>query len=610
MLRISLLLMFAATPCFAQDGFIDSGVPTGDEIRSTDDSLRIDTRIGPVTAGLPIPTTQCLDSQGELVTDGHYWPYPSRPMTIAINGVGELKGTPVPKAVVLNSSAEMEPSRLPLVVPVSRPVFVSSNSGYALKAVQDERDGKVRIEPWCRSAGRVTLNGEPVESGFVQAWWESVPFHPILTSHKDVAQAPPMVRLIRRVPIQNGEFEFTQLPTGRVQFTVFPDVESDSLPSSLNSSPFVWWETLEEKELITEGDLPSHDFAAVRVTGQIELTEELQRHRIHIRRNDGQVKVDESDMRLTFEDVNSHTGFNDKQMPDLDEALREAIIWGRAGGQREVGLPFGSVVVDATGKFEALLPRANYDVRLVIQDVTVDVETGKESGDSFRTLGSVAKVEEGDLSEEPFDLGLINVDQNLRSDAVFPFSSASEFPSPVDAEWNPRDSDGGRRNPLPQDRRGPSQTPFERVLGQQPSFADPFDRDADISWDSSDSRSPFGGRPFRAAPAIAANPPTSIDRSIADLVAKLLSANDRRVRADLEPTLHKLLEQKFDAEQQAREDIVKELEGRVQQARSQIDQRKTDRTRIVNEQLQRMMGLPEDNFPVPGQPLKPGDPTE
>ena len=51
----------------------------------------------------------------------------------------------------------------------------------------------VMVKPWCRSAGTVTINGQPIESGYVQAVWESFPFHEKLTNHHELDKAPALI---------------------------------------------------------------------------------------------------------------------------------------------------------------------------------------------------------------------------------------------------------------------------------------------------------------------------------------------------------------------------------------------------------------------------------
>ena len=91
-----------------------------------------------------------------------------------------------------------------------------------------------------------------------------------------------------------------------------------------------------------------------------------------------------------------------------------------------------------------------------------------------------------------------------------------------------------------------------------------------------------------------------IDQSISQLITQILSAGDQQTRETLRDPLQELLAKKFDAEQQAREELVAELTKRLAEASIRVDERASRREQIIGEQVQRMLGLPLDDFqPLP-----------
>ena len=107
---------------------------------------------------------------------------------------------------------------------------------------------------------------------------------------------------------------------------------------------------------------------------------------------------------------------------------------------------------------------------------------------------------------------------------------------------------------------------------------------------------PIGVQRLEANSRLKETEASPVDKAIAELVTGLLSAGDRRTRDNLKKPLKTLLEQKFDAEQQARELIIVELQKRLKVAVQKVHERANNKSAIVQQQLQRMMGLPEDDF--------------
>lgn len=137
----------------------------------------------------------------------------------------------------------------------------------------------------------------------------------------------------------------------------------------------------------------------------------------------------------------------------------------------------------------------------------------------------------------------------------------------------------------------------ERLLRNRLEFAQPRNRfEAQFEPGPNTPFQPIGVQRLEANSRLKETEASPVDKAIAELVTGLLSAGDRRTRDNLKKPLKTLLEQKFDAEQQARELIIVELQKRLQVAVQKVHERAGNKSAIVQQQLQRMMGLPEDDF--------------
>ena len=137
----------------------------------------------------------------------------------------------------------------------------------------------------------------------------------------------------------------------------------------------------------------------------------------------------------------------------------------------------------------------------------------------------------------------------------------------------------------------------ERLLRDRLEFAQPRNRfKAQFEPRPNTPSQPIGVQRLEANSRLKETEASPVDKAIAELVTGLLSAGDRRTRDNLKKPLKTLLEQKFDAEQQARELIIVELQKRLKVAVQKVHERANNKSAIVQQQLQRMMGLPEDDF--------------
>ena len=282
----------------------------------------------------------------------------------------------------------------------------------------------------------------------------------------------------------------------------------------------------------------------------------------------------------------------------LEEAIREAVVWGRVGGKRETeNTRVAMATVDRNGAFECTLLEGEYNVNLMLGvDQDGGTAEGVRSARMFRPVASdIAIVSTPAEGETIVDLGELNTTLVPVSDPAF-----SDVVS-----RDARENYGG----APQvDSLG---TASDDSFGEPAAFAE------DIG-PPGPSRQRFHKRvPDTSSGLPAWNPrqpaTTPVDQSIARLVTDLLAAGDRRTRENMRSPLQELLQKKFDAEQNAREALVKQLRERLEEASRQVVERKQQRDRIVREQLDRMMSLPEDDFlpmaPVP-QPAESDASTE
>ncbi|MEZ6124333.1 MAG: hypothetical protein R3C49_14340 [Planctomycetaceae bacterium] len=346
------------------------------------------------------------------------------------------------------------------------------------------------------------------------------------------------------------------------------------------------------------------DLHFMTVKGKIKLSDALHQRRVLIDRTSSVVDVSLADLVVQFSlPDSSYPTF----VPDtlrLDDAIREAVVWGRPAGQREKNEHRRGATCDvkSDGSFECQLIPGEYESCLAMLFPEPKSSDGQQADTPpFSLLArNIATVFPPDLSDSEdqnnvvdlgeIDIPLMPVPDDLQAPADHPalddFASrphgrhptvvSDDIERPSD-DWNPKPS---RQNEF--DRPAPiksSEAPIDII-----DF-DPFNRSSTPS------------------PTNAANTPaaTTVDVAIAKLVTDLLAAGDRRTRENLKAPLQELLEKKFDAEQQARETLLKDLTERLNEATRQVKERSQQKDRIIKDQLDRMINLPEDSF-LPMEP--------
>lgn len=600
----------------------------------------------PLTQPTPATFTRSIvGPDGESAADASVCRYPNRPMVVRTlrnptQGLGSAS-TPIHVEIrpqlgagaLLPASVELPIEQKQLaqisVQPGAR-YFIRHATGFAITAVSDTVESEIKLTPWESYSGTVKLNGKVVAGGFVQACWESLPHYEPLLAHQDLSSVPALFTMIERAAVdENGQFHFTELPSGRIKFTWYPlSPVTSEFPGV---SALTWWETLpfvnrSEPDMLPVTDANLHDFTATKVTGTIEQSEAIYRARVKVDQTGETIVVGQKSMMLGFR--SDHVSLDDFQQPQpiinqfpgqseaLNKLIRDAVVWGRTGGPRELESGWVSTPIDSDGQFTAFLPPATYEGILMIQIDSAD------TSNAFTTVGSVLQIQKEQLSVEELSLETMNVDQQL-----------ARTGSPVNRLPDLRD-DGDNRFYDTQSRRDPDFSPSFGGMENDSTFAQPDDFDVPRPRDlprqlfpgetTFQSRNPRpatspNDRPSRddfidgdPVPRIQKPRETrtnEFDSQIAQLVTRLLSANDRRIRNNLRPTLKTLLEKRFDSEQKARQEIVNELKQRIEKAKTSVDRRLQEKDSIINQQLERLMGLPEDSEfdPEQNDDAKPDD---
>lgn len=516
----------------------------------------------------------------------------------------------------------------------TRPILlIEGESGYLITSLKEieQHPSHVQLEEWATAQGSVSVNGKPLKNVRVYAYWESFPHLPEMTrlSPETAMQGPMMASYQTSAPVdENGTFELKMVPQGRIRFCVGGPLNGQLEPEWMSN--LVWWKTVKKsEENLLPGPVAVHDFRAFRVDGSVKMSDELLSARTRVESRSGRAVVSTLPVGLLFRQSDK-TGravdaFVSRTAPGpLPELMKRAVVWARPGGERETRSETGTALIGDTGKFVCYLQKADYDGDLMLQVETpagVDprwavVDSGVLQVANPPDDGDV-QLEEVSLPETSFTMpttGVTAVDYGETA-----FDAGDEFLEMSDAGFRPSAQPGNSADPRFTNDFGPSDPPSDIAFRPQPDgfqhLDDPLANNlpgdvlmgmpqSDIPSDSLPDyadRSTPNSIPFQNARQNrrATSP---LESSIASLVTDILAAGDRRTRAQLKQPLKDLLLKKFDAEQQAREALVDQLTRRLAAASKQVKQRAAGREQIVNEQLQRILGLPEDEFDLLAEP--------
>lgn len=499
---------------------------------------------------------------------------------------------------------------------LQKKLIVVHESGFANYAVKQPTDKDepgpqiIKLQPWGQAAGKITLNKKPPAGHRVTGRWESFPFSPAMLNldARERVHGPPLVSITQTVDIgENGEYSFTKLPRGRLRLTLAaPEKEGENDTDPKVAGNVQWWQTAVANKA---GGLPNpfpqdappenvFDFSVITVKGRIKLTDEIFERRVTVNRTANGVEAGQAELMVSFNSLVDREWEKLYAGQTLEQAVRKTVVWGRPGGKREM-LPSRNVSanVGRNGAFECVLTAGAYNVSLLMLKQRDINDEGKAISTYEALASDIAKVSEqagGDDADNLVNLGEIEV--HLREQRTDDFGARGR--------WMPPDSDS----------RDFPETPPNKNSGVPFLFNAPRD--------SLENRSPRNRAPSplpdplfapdNLPPRAGASPSPAVapvDQAIAKLVTDLLAAGDRRTRENMRTPLKELLQQKFDAEQKAREALLTELRKRLEEASRQVTERKQKKDQIVTQQLDRMMSLPEDRF-LPMDAVKPPvDPT-
>ncbi len=540
--------------------------------------------------------------------------------------------------------------------PVTSPTkfVIVHESGYAIHAPTakgfQESNGKkiIKLQPWSQASGKITLNNKPPAGHRVTGRWESFPFSPAMLNldANERVHGPPLVSITQTVDIgENGEYTFTKLPPGRLRLKLAaPEKEGENDTDPEVAGNVQWWQSAVAKKAGPNPfpqDAPPEnvfDFSVITVKGRIKLTDEIFERRVTVNRTANGVEAGQAELMVSFFSPVNQVGEDWLAKRTLEQAVRAAVVWGRPGGQREkppVGVITGNV--DRKGAFKYVLTNGEYNVSLVMskqmevgdegrvvtvfENLATDIAKVPKQPADFDTANSVAFDTPNRLVDNVVDLGEIEVHLQDKSRGSFidldDERTRSDSRDAVDRDRLKND-DGDRRPPLRDD--DPPSVRSDDGFGRNPRRNDD-PRDEVLDWAPRGRLPPQRNvhpqvldepRPAAASPSPTAAP---VDQAIAKLVTDLLAAGDRRTRENMRTPLKELLQQKFDAEQKAREALLTQLRKRLEEASQQVTERKQKKDQIVTQQLDRMMSLPEDRFlpmdainpPVDTTPYNPND---
>ena len=483
-----------------------------------------------------------------------------------------------------------------------------------------------KVKGTVKFAGAASLHGEPMGAGkagfvvgqdhfFVTAQWESIPFHPELISQpaEKLKNGPGLFRVFMTAPLslqqQSGpvfkrtlsdpfedspspqttkqsEVSFeTRVPPGRIQFSIIKGDPKNT--SAWEPTGISWWETVrpgDAEDTVHELTPPTFELSIVR--GQIKQTNRLLESLTTVKQVDGRVEVGRAQLQVMFESGKNSTSFSEDR--SLEDLLRKAAIWGRPDGSRETsGYQLAINSIDAMGAFTCVIPTSflKSAVVSILKDRSgLAYDVAQVPAEDLRAFSDDDSIFRQASNERQLDFREIDLDPYLGG-ATHTVPESSRF-----------DRSGNGMPPL---------DPLEQPAGGDTDLllAEPA---SPLPPGRSDSN-PMRHEPLAQVLPFKQQSASPIDRTIADLVAKLLSSGDRRTRQTMKEPLKKLLQQRFDAEQKAREQLLNELRKRFDKANEQITERAARRDAIISEQLQRMLSLPEDDFEVLPEPDDRGD---
>lgn len=551
----------------------------------------------------PAPNTTLLRYTGVPIAirwDGGEPRVVERPPTLSRRGVaGESK-----VRAEFQHRTDEEGFIDPQILPSNcKHVLAYGETGIVLKDSKDfQPSHSIQLKPWETYRSRVELNGTPLKSGTVIARWESFPHHSSILSlpATTLQDGPPLFSFEAATAVVGGQFNFPKLPEGDIRFMVLPDLQPDDSRIWQSSSNLTWWDNpaaLRSEKLLTAG----RQFNTFTVTGQIKPTDELEARRVSSATAHYKTPPKTLDLAVifqpAFESPESNSGkliSSGSQQLGLEQAIIRAKNWGserRAPGYRDKFRPAAVALLDSKNGFAVTLRNHRYN----FASLWIEQEHFE---DSFTPLGSegvffeidpeVAARRGGDIN-----LGVIDLTDKItpkRSESVSRNPPRRDFPTDSDFD-DMQPVDTGRETNGLQLPRQPKSMLSDDIDSQQWNPTSDDDEVQDLIEEISGPR-PAGQNSLRMQIPVA----SPVDKAIAELVTGLLSAGDARTRANLKKPLQTLLEQKFDAEQQARESIVGELQKRLKNAEQKVQERAANKAAIVQQQLQRMMGLPEDGF--------------
>lgn len=516
--------------------------------------------------------------------------------------------------------------------PPSSMMVILGESGYqltTLDAIQKHPRHAVELKPWIEHHGTVNICGKPLTNARVYATWESFPHSPAMTSlsHEMSLLGPVMLTYKTSAELsEDGTFRFKDLPEGRIRFRIGGPLNSSQRPTWLSN--LAWWETVTEKpknDLLPEIS-QVQNFEAFWLTGSLKMTDHLLAARTNVRSEAGRAVISYRQARIGFHpptlpsaepwNIEDDSGFRSQRLTNV---MKQAVVWARPGGERESEAIPPLAQVSKDGKFTCLLQKADYQLSLQFKIETPPgvLEQWAEIAANFSQVSDPN--EDDNVELENIEVGQM---QPMGA-ATDEFDGGGDFDArPLEASFssNPAVNRGFDAEFAVADDFSPDEFGAQPGLGPMVNVPmDPFADRPGFGHGEVEQFSPGsigalqssglqpvagGGMPF-IQNARANNSP--LESSIASLVTDLLAAGDRRTRQQLKQPLKDLLSKKFDAEQQAREALVAELNKRLAAATKQVRERASNRDRIVNEQLQRILSLPEDEFQLLSEPASEPD---
>lgn len=561
-----------------------------------------------VEFSLPLqPSTIRVLKDGEPVTDAHVICYLGYTVEVTIGEQGDVR-----VEVPLATNPEVPESdrrprflefmtgpdgsltaRLPdrdgnILVPGQSVLVVHPEAGYATTTLK-EKDGRcdIVLNEWSTVSGGGDHGSAAKLLPKALARWESFPHGPALLamSPDERRRGPGLFSIVTSIA---GGYE-NSVPAGRIELTALVQKPA----GGITRTNIHWWETFQPGK----NEITSVAVDALFISGKVNLTDEILEEITQVERAaDGSVTVKRAPLVLRVlpasgEDFVLSDTFRPTLAPGMtiERALRQAVVWGRPGGRRESHTSRELLIpVEEDGRFSTALKNRNYRVTGLWA-----LETATHSDDP-EALG-YGRVQVGRFADVRISAGAIDSGEMPEVDlGVLEAQAVDAEPAEIAAStW---------QRPQPDFTRDGSEATYDGRPADDPGIdlpgAEPTTRDDIVAPNELPSTRPNEtvSDPFwRPEPAV-----DPVDQSISKLITRILSAGDQKTRENLREPLQKLLAQKFDAEQQAREQLVEELTARLNEASAKVKERASRRDEIIGQQVQRMLGLPLDDF----QPLQ------